>query len=152
MADFYSGSTPGLLVCETNAPFFNPGQFGSDRLFSTNILAGATGYCQVQIRDSAYPTADASRLNNSYFGYSQLFSLTGSGSIVFSSLVRSNSPAFSTWAYGSYDMSAEFGFPAFGAIMVEAVPEPALLSLIPVAALTLAACRRKRSAGQNSRS
>jgi hypothetical protein len=103
----------------------------------SGIPGGSPVFFEVEVRDSAFPDANASLLGGSYAGFSSIFTAVPSTGILYNSLVNHGSPSFSTWADGTFDMSAQYGLTgAVGAIEVgtfECIPEPSALTIFVLA-------------------
>jgi len=113
-----------------------------------NPLAGGTPwFFQVQVRDNSFSSASNSFAGGGYSGFSQIFTtVPGSGSL-YNSIVSSASPALSTFAAGTYDMSAAYGAAgARGAIDISIAPEPSTFALAGLGVAAMTILRRRNRA------
>jgi hypothetical protein len=133
VADLYAGSSSTSLSLVSTTTFsVTIGRFALVNLVLPNGLPGGTAhFFQVQIRDNAFASADASAAAGSYSGESTIFTMVPGSSIVYNSIVSPGTPGSSTWAPGAFDMSAQSGLSgARGVILVSgAIPEPCGLAL-----------------------
>src|SRR5438105_5601801 len=62
VADLYGGTSSAALVFQATTSFSatSLGVFNTVNVSATGVAGGTTGFFQVQIRDTAFPTADAS--------------------------------------------------------------------------------------------
>jgi hypothetical protein len=87
--------------------------------------------------------ATASTTPGHFYGTSGLFTAFSSGVTAYFSLVQHTSPAFSTWADGTFPLDAVLPG-ARGAIGLQQVPEPATLALAGLGAAALLIFRRRK--------
>ena len=136
LADLYAGtsSTSLSFVSSTTFSASSLGTFNGVNVTLPNGLGGGTPqWFQVQIRGSDIASASAaSATNGFYFGFSSVFQTVPGSSLAYNSIVQSGTPALSTWAAGTRDVSNSYGAAgALGALSVSMnpVPEPTTLAL-----------------------
>jgi len=138
LADLYFGTSSGSLTLLSTTTFGTTvGRFSSVNVILP-VPGGTQLFFQVQVRDSAFASADAAWAGLSYGGKSVVFTTVPGTSIAYNSIVNPTSPAMSTWPVGTFDMSTQTGLPgARGAIMVTIIPEPsqAMLSVLGIIGL-----------------
>lgn len=139
-ADLYAGTSSSSLsfISSTTMSALSPGSQNTLNVVLPNGFAGGVpAFFQVQIRDQAFATA---ALSLTYAGFSEIFQVTPSASAS-SSIVNHLTPAFSTWADGTVVIP---GVTGFGAIAVNAVPEPSTIALAGLGAASLLLFRRRK--------
>jgi hypothetical protein len=134
VADLYAGSSStSLSLVSTTAFSVTVGRFASinNLVLPSGLPGGTPQFFQIQIRDNAFATAEASAEAGSYSGESSIFTMIPGSSIAYNSIVNPGTPANSTWAPGTFDMSAQSGLSgARGVILVDAAtPEPCELAI-----------------------
>jgi hypothetical protein len=133
VADLYAGSSStSLSLVSTTAFSVTVGRFASiNTVLPTGMPGGTAYFFQVQIRDNAFASAIAAENGGSYWGFSAIFTMVPGSSIAYNSIVSPGTPGSSTWAPGTYDMSAQSGLSgARGVISVPPpIPEPCELAL-----------------------
>jgi len=154
VADLYGGSSSSSLTLLTTTSFgVTAGRFTGVNFAPAGIAAGGTSFFQVQVRDTAH--ASATLASNDavagYYGFSSIFTTTAGSSIAFNSIVNPNSPAFSTFAAGTYDMSTQTSLSGARGVLaistpIVAAPEPASFALAGLGAAGLMIFRRRNKA------
>ena len=142
VVDLYGGPDANSMTLQTTA-IMNPtlpGIFGPMGFTSPNLPGDVVATMQVKVRESGFATAEAAQSGGGYYGYSSIFTLTLSSGISRPTLVNHESPWFSTWADGTFDLGAA----GFGVVMVEAIPEPSSLCLIGLGIIALRTPRRHK--------
>jgi len=136
VVDLYAGTSSTSLSLITTTTFGSTaGRFVTANVnLPIGFPGGTTAFFQVQIRDNAFATGDAGAAGGSLTAKSIIFTAVPGSSIAYNSLVNLGSPAFSTWAVGTYDMSNQTGLPgARGAIMLALIPEPGFSAFVVAA-------------------
>ena len=132
VADLYVGTSSSSLAFVSSTTFSAAaGRYNTVNTVLSNIPGGVPQYFQVQVRDNNFSNADIAAAAHSYYGKSIIFTTIPGSNIVFNSIVNMNTPAQSTWAVGSFDMSVQTGISgALGAIAVgvDASGGPIILS------------------------
>jgi len=148
VADLYAGTTPSnlILVATTTFSGVSTGRFNNANItLPSPIAGGQTDWFQVQIRDNSYSNAAASEAGGSYFAFGDVFSTVPNTGVAFNSIVNHGNPSFSSWANGSYDMTAQTGLNgARGTLSVGVVPEPTSFALAGLGAAALLIFRRRK--------
>ncbi len=142
LVDLYGGTSPGSLALITTTTFSStiPGRQNIVNL-NSGLPGGSPAFFQVQIRDSAFPTAALASVGFGYFGSSEIFTVVPSTTIAYNSIVNHGGTALSTWADGTYNL----GGAGFGAIQVGGlIPEPSALSLTGLGIAALLTLRRRK--------
>lgn len=142
LVDLYGGTSPGSMALITTTTFYGyiPGWQSPVNLISS-LPGGSPAFFQVQIRDSAFPTAALASVGFGYFGFSEIFTVVPSTTIAYNSIVNHGGTAQSTWADGTYYL----GGAGFGAIQVGGlIPEPSTLSLTGLGIAALLTLRRRK--------
>jgi len=142
LIDLYGGTTLGNMTLQQTTVITPgiPGGFGPRTFTSPNLLGGVDAFFQIQVRDSAYPTAAAAvTAGSQYFGFSQIFTMRPSSTIAFNSIVNPGGTSFSTWAAGGYPL----GGGAFGAVPVGG-PEPSSAALAGLGGAIMLFFRRRK--------
>jgi len=148
VADLFGGTSSSALTLQSSTTFSasSLGTFNGVNVITT-LAGGVPQFFQVQIRESDIASASlAAGTNGFYYGFSSIFQTTPGTSLAYNSIVQSTSPAFSTFAPGTVDQSANYGAAgAFGAIAVSMnpVPEPATFALAGLGAAGLLIFRRR---------
>lgn len=145
---FYGTASDSLSLLKTTTVSGNtgtPGTFASTPI--TGLTSGGLYYFQVQVYDSTLASsyALAKGMTGAYYGASMIFTANASTSITATSIVNHNSPANSTWANGTFQVSGSLPG-ALGAIPLEvnAVPEPTSLALAGLGAAAMLIFRRRK--------
>ena len=142
--DLYGGATAGTMTLQqtTTMSATAPGFFGPKTFTSLNLPGGVQAFLQIKVRDAAFATAESSL---TYKGFSQIFTFNPSGSIAFNSIVVSGGTALSTWTAGVTPVLGGNPIGAgFGAVQVNAVPEPTSMALAGIGAAAMVIFRRRK--------
>ncbi|NOS72462.1 MAG: PEP-CTERM sorting domain-containing protein [Verrucomicrobia bacterium] len=142
MVDLYGGTTQDSMTLQRTTVINPaiPGSFGPITFTSVNLPGDVDAFFQIQVRDSAYPTAQLAMLGGSYIGFSQIFTMRPGTSIAFNAINNPGGTALSTWQPGTYDL----GGGEFGAIVIPLIPEPSSLAILGVGAACFQFFRRRR--------
>ncbi|MEI2722201.1 MAG: PEP-CTERM sorting domain-containing protein [Verrucomicrobiota bacterium] len=142
LVDLYGGADADSMTLQTTATMNAtlPGIFGPMGFESPNLPGGVVATMQVKVRESSFATAEAAQNAGGYHGFSSIFTIIPGAAISRPSLVNHGGIGQSTWADGV----ADFGTSGFGAIIVEAIPEPNSLFLTGFSVLALLTARRRK--------
>jgi len=144
VVDLYGGTSSSSLALVSTTTFQAvPGRQNLSNVTVPGVASG-TGFFQVQVRDNAFPTADAAAAALSYSGKSIIFTTVVGTSLAYNSIRNHNSPASSTWTDGSFDGSQIAGAGARGALSIGVVPEPTSFALCGLGAAALLIFRRRK--------
>jgi len=150
MVDLFAGTSAGTLIKVATTGIPTTGLGGSFSGANVNLPSPmnnpGTYFFQVQVYDqTAGSYLAASTLLGEYYGESPIFQSTASSSPAYYSIVQTTSPAFSTWAAGSFDLSAQAAGDK-GAIQIQMnnpVPEPTSFALAGLGAAAMLILRRR---------
>ena len=142
MVDLYGGANSSSMTLQRSTTINTaiPGGFGPSTFTSTNLPGGVDAFFQIQVRDSAFPTAQSAQAADSYYGFSQILTMRPSTSIAFNAINNLGGTALSTWQPGTFDLDGG----EFGAIAIEAIPEPSSLAILGVGVVCFQFFRRRK--------
>jgi len=148
VADLYAGTSSSSLALISTTTF-NAVSKGRIVNATVDLPAGLPGGTpqtfQVQIRDNSFATASAAAAGLSYAGFSEIFTVIPNTGTAYNSIVNRGTPSFSSWNFGTLDLSTDSGLAgARGAISVGVVPEPASIALCGLGAAALLIFRRRK--------
>jgi hypothetical protein len=133
--ELWAGTSSTSLSLQGTTDFVNQSSAGTwvGRTLQMPSVAAGANFFEILIHDTTNPNLH---------GDSGIFSANSSGGTAYFSLVQHISPAFSTWADGTYNLDAVLPG-ARGAIMLT-VPEPSTIALAGLAGAALMIFRRRK--------
>jgi len=160
VVDLYAGTASTSLTRVSTTSLTTGGTAGSFTGANVSMAPGGTGFngttaipagaafFQVQAYDqSAGSYAAAFGGQNLYYGQSEVFSSTANSGTAYYSIKQHTTPAFSTWADGTWDVAASTGIAGSKGsmqIQLNAVPEPSSFALAGLALAGVAIFRRRK--------